>query len=114
MVIDDKDSRVADYVAMVVLLLMAIGTVFVFSASANIGQELDLRRFYDFPGLRQMLFFPLACLVMLVASCFDYRRFNFARGWFRSPTGYWLILSIALLILVLLGGGLESRLARLW
>jgi cell division protein FtsW len=115
MVIDDKDSRVADYVAMVVLLLMAIGTVFVFSASANIGQELDLRRFYDFPGLRQMLFFPLACLVMLVASCFDYRRFSFARGWFRSPTGYWLILSIALLIVVLLPQfGTEINRARRW
>ena len=115
MVIDDKDSRVADYVAMVVLLLMAVGTVFVFSASANIGQELDLRRFYDFPGLRQMLFFPLACLVMLVASRFDYHRFSFARGWFRSPTGYWLVLGIALLILVLLPQfGTEINRARRW
>ncbi len=115
MVIDDKDSRVADYVAVVVLLLMAVGTVFVFSAGANIGQELDLRRFYDFPGLRRILFFPLACLVMYAASCFDYHRFSFARGWFRSPTGYWLVLSIALLILVLLPQfGTEINRARRW
>ena len=85
---------------MVVVVLMAIGTVFVFSASANIGQEFDLQRFYDYPGLRQLLFFPLACLIMFVASSIDYRRFSFADGWLKSPTCYFLVLSIVLLIIV--------------
>jgi len=52
MVTDPRENLLADYIAMLVLLLMAAGTVFVFSASANVGQELDLRRFYDFQALR--------------------------------------------------------------
>ena len=43
-----RKSSAADYIAMVVVFLMATGTIFVFSASANISQELDLQRFYDF------------------------------------------------------------------
>ena len=43
---------------MVIVLLMAIGTVFVFSASANVGQEFELQRFYEYTGLRHILFFP--------------------------------------------------------
>jgi cell division protein FtsW len=115
MVSDTKGSRLAEKIAAVVLLLMAVGTVFVFSASANIGQELDLRRFYDFPASRRIVFFPVACLVMYAASCFDYRRFSLARGWLRSPTGYWLVLSVALLILVLVPQfGTEINRARRW
>ncbi|MBN1806464.1 MAG: cell division protein FtsW [Sedimentisphaerales bacterium] len=96
-----SENPVADCIAMVIVVLMAIGTVFVFSASANIGQEFDLQRFYDYPGLRQLLFFPLACLIMFIASSIDYRRFSFANGWFKSPTCYILILSIVLLVIVL-------------
>jgi cell division protein FtsW len=101
MIAVSSDNPVADCIAMVVVVLMAIGTVFVFSASANIGQEFDLQRFYDYPGLRQLLFFPLACLIMFVTSSIDYRRFSFANGWFKSPTCYFLVLSIVLLIIVL-------------
>ncbi len=86
---------------MAVIILMAIGTVFVFSAGSNIGRELDLQRFYDFAVLRQILFFPLAVIVMYIASRFDYRRFRLAAGWLKSPVGYLLVFSIALLILVL-------------
>ena len=96
-----SDNPVADCIAMVVIVLMAIGTVFVFSASANIGQELDLQRFYDYPGLRQILFFPLACLIMYIVASFNYRRLSLAKGWLKSPTGYILVLSIVLLALVL-------------
>ena len=45
---------------MVVLVLMAVGTVSVFSASAVVGRQPSLERFYEFPALRQILFFPLA------------------------------------------------------
>jgi len=96
-----RNNSVFDCIAMVVVLLMAIGTVFVFSASANIAQELDLQRFYNYPGLRQLLFFPLACLIMYVVSCLDYHRLSLNKGWLRNPTGYLLILSIVLLAIVL-------------
>ena len=95
-----RDNLVADYIAAVVVLLMAIGTVFVFSASANITHELDLQRLYDSQAGRRMLFFPLACMVLYLASCFDYHRFSFAKGWLKSPISYLLILSIVLLIIV--------------
>jgi cell division protein FtsW len=101
MITTSSDNPVADCIAMVVVVLMAIGTVFVFSASANIGQEFDLHRFYDYPGLRQLLFFPLACLIMFTVSSVNYRRFSLDDGWFKSPTCYLLILSIVLLIFVL-------------
>jgi len=86
---------------MVIVTLMAVGTVFVFSASANIGQEIDLGRFYDYTGLRQILFFPLACGVMYFLSCVDYRKWSLDGGWSRNPTVYLLALSITLLAIVL-------------
>jgi cell division protein FtsW len=97
-----KENPVADYIAMVVVFLMAIGTVFIFSASANVGQELDLQRFYDYPGLRQILFFPLACFVMYSFSYFNYRRLSLDNGWLKSPVTYMLIISLVLLVIVLL------------
>ena len=115
MVTAEQNNPVPHYIAMVVILLMAIGTVFVFSASANVNKELDLRRFYDFQSLRQILFFPLAVLIMYAASRFNYHRFSFANGWFKSPTLYLLVLSIALLVLVLLPRfGIEINRARRW
>ena len=96
-----RNNPVAESIAMVVVLLMAIGTVFVFSAGANIGHEIDLKRFYDYTSLRQIMFFPLACLVMYAASCFNYRRFSLDKGWLRNPIVYILGLSIILLIIVL-------------
>jgi len=95
-----RDNLVTDYIAAVVVILMAIGTVFVFSASANITQELDLQRLYDSQAGRRMLYFPLACIVLYIASCFDYHRFSFDKGWLKSPIPYLLILSIVLLIVV--------------
>ena len=96
-----SENPLVDCIAMVVVLLMALGTVFVFSASANINQELDLQRFYDFPALRQILFFPLAAIIMYAVSSFDYRRFSLANGWLRNPTSYLLVVSMVLLIVVL-------------
>ncbi len=100
MVTTISDNPVVDCIAVVVILLMAIGTVFVFSASANINQEFDLQRFYDFPALRQILFFPLAAIIMYAVSSFNYRRLSAASGWLKSPTSYLLVFSIALLIAV--------------
>lgn len=110
-----KDNSLPDYIAAVIVLLMAAGTVFVFSASANISQYLDLQKFYEFTALRQILFFPIACIVLYTISCFNYRRFSLSDGWLKSPTTYLLILSIALLIIVLFPQvGVEINHARRW
>jgi cell division protein FtsW len=102
-------------IEMVVILLMAIGTVFVFSAGVNVSQDIDLQRFYDFPALRQLLFLPLACLLLYAVSCFNYRRLAFTAGFFKSPLLYLLVISVALLILVLLPQfGTEINQARRW
>ena len=108
-----RDNPVADYIAVVVVILMAIGTVFVFSAEAKITEELDLQKFYDSQAGRRILYFPLACLVLYTASCFDYRKFSLAGGWLKSPSSYLLVVSIALLIVVLLFGTEINR-ARRW
>ncbi len=101
MITASSDNPVADCIAMVVVILMAIGTVFVFSASANVSQEFDLHRFYDYPGLRQLLFFPLACLIMYSVASVNYRRLSLSGGWLKSPISYLLVVSIVLLIVVL-------------
>jgi len=101
MLLTMKNNPVSNGVAMVVVLLMAIGTVFVFSASANIGQDVDLTRFYEYASLKQLLFFPLACFIMYFFACLDYHRLSLEKGWLKNPTIYFLILSILLLALVL-------------
>ncbi len=112
---NNKDRDLAENIAMVVITLMAIGTVFVFSAGSNIAREMDLRRFYDFPGFRQILFFPLAIAILYTVSRFDYRKLSPTESWKRSPALYLLILCISLLILVLIPRfGTEINQARRW
>lgn len=101
MISASRNNPVADSIAMVVVLLMAVGTVFVFSAGVNIAQDIDFQRFYSYPALRQLLFFPLACLIMYGVSCFDYRRLSLSRGFSRNLTVYLLIISVVLLAIVL-------------
>ncbi len=96
-----KQTALADKIAICVILLMATGAVFVFSASANISQDIDLRHFYNSASLRQILFFPLAILIMLAASAINYNRFEFKKSLLKSPAVYALALSIALLAIVL-------------
>lgn len=115
MVTITRDNPLPRYIETVVILLMAVGTVFVFSAGANVVQELDLHRFYDYTALRQLLFFPVACALLYGLSCLDYRRLSFAGGWFKSPLPYLLVVSIALLIVVLFPRfGTEINQARRW
>ncbi len=110
-----ENRLLANRIAVVVILLMAIGTVFVFSASANVSYNIDLQKFYTFPAVRQILFFPLACAVLYTVSCINYRRFSLSNGWLRSPITYLLVISIALLILVLFPQfGTEINRARRW
>lgn len=113
-----KDAQIFDIgrlLEVVILVLMATGAVFVFSAGANVSTNYDLQRFYDFTTLKQMIFFPLAVIVMYVASMVDYRRFGFTPGPLRSLTPYLLALSIILLIAVLIPGiGIERNFSRRW
>ncbi|MCK5722065.1 MAG: putative lipid II flippase FtsW [Gammaproteobacteria bacterium] len=103
----------------VVLILMATGAVFVVSACANLSSTLDLRHFYGFTTLKQILFFPLAIVVMYCMSVLDYRRFSFdfkgnaSAG--KSLTPYLLVIAITLLTLVLIPGiGIEKNYSRRW
>jgi len=110
-----NDNQVPNYITKVVVLLMAFGTVFVFSASANISHQLNLRQFYNFRAARQILFFPVAVIIIYAVSCFNYRTFSLAKGWLRSPTVYLLVLGIVLLIVVLIPQfGTEVNRARRW
>ena len=114
-VMNDMRSRLADTTAVVVLFLMATGAVMVFSAGANLGHEFELRRFYDYPGLRQILFFPIAVFVLFAASVPDYRIWSIRSRWFKCPTVWFLILSVALLVVVLIPSvGAEINQARRW
>ena len=97
-----KNNTVTESLALVVLVLMAFGTVFVFSAGANLSQQLSLQRFYEFSGFRQILFFLLACIVMYSVSLVDYHAFGSNDGWKKSITTYMLFVSIVLLIIVLI------------
>ncbi|MHC4289540.1 MAG: FtsW/RodA/SpoVE family cell cycle protein [Planctomycetota bacterium] len=98
----------------VVLLLMATGTVFVFSAGATLNGDFDLSRFYDFTTLKQLFFFPAAVLVMYAMSRIDYRRFSITQ----RPPGYSLtpylsIITLGLLIAVLIWG-VERNQSKRW
>jgi cell division protein FtsW len=98
----------------VVLLLMATGTVFVFSAGATLSGDFDLGQFYNFTTLKQLVFFPLAVLVMYAMSRVDYRRFSITQ----RPPGYSLtpylsIITLGLLIAVLIFG-VERNSSKRW
>lgn len=95
------ENKLPNYIAMTVILLMAIGTVIVFSASASIDSKLDLTKFYKYTALRKILFFPIAVLIMYLASTINYRHFSLEKGWPRFPILYLLIFAIILLALVL-------------
>jgi cell division protein FtsW len=110
-----KSSRLDDRIAKVVILLMAIGTVFVFSASASLDRAFDFSRLYAYVSVRQILFFPIACAVMYLVSMFDHTRLSFSKGFFRSWTPFLLLLSIGLCVAVLIPEiGAEKHSSRRW
>jgi cell division protein FtsW len=106
-------SRLADTIAMVTLFLMGAGAVMVFSAGANVGHEFDWRHLYDFPGLRQIIFFPIAVAILFAAATPDYRLWGFQSRWYKCPTVWLLALAIVLLVAVREVGP-EVNEARRW
>jgi len=97
-------NRLSDVIAMVILFLMATGAVMVFSAGASLGYEFDLRRFYDFPALRQIMFFPIAVIALFAASTPDYRIWSIRSRWYKCPTVWLFVLAVGLLVAVLAVG----------
>jgi cell division protein FtsW len=111
----ESQGHLADYIAMVVIFLMGIGAVMVFSAGANLNYEFDLRRFYEFPALRQIAFFPLAVVVLFASSLVDYHWLQLRQRWWWSPVLWLLIISVALLVIVLIPQlGTKINDARRW
>jgi cell division protein FtsW len=111
----EGESRLAEGIGLVVVTLMAIGTIFVFSAGVDIARGADLTRFYESANLRKVVFFPLSIAIMLAAARFDYRKLSFDKGLWRSPMIYLLILSVGLLAIVLLPQvGSQINQARRW
>jgi len=106
-------SRLSNVIAMVVLFLMAAGAVMVFSAGANVGYEFELRRFYEFPGLRQILFFPIAVVVLFLASAASHQFWSFRSRWYKWPTA-WLLFIACVLLVVAHVAGPEVNGARRW
>jgi len=114
-IMTESRSRLADLIAIVILFLMATGAVMVFSAGASLSYEFDLRRIYEFPGLRQIMFFPVAVLVLFVASVPDYRRWAFRSKWYKWPVFWALLVSVGLLVVVLVPQlGTQINQARRW
>ena len=103
--IEIKSNRFSFAAEIVVLTLMAVGTVFVFSAGASVKSDYSLKEFYNFTTLKQLCFFPAAVLVMYFVANLDHRRLSFTRsGIWKSYTTYLIIFSILLLILALIPG----------
>lgn len=90
-------------VAGIVVVLMAIGTVMVYSAGANLTGDLNLEHFWDSTTIRQLIFFPIAIALMYLISKIDYHHLSFTKsGWKWSFTTWLLLLTIILLVVVLI------------
>jgi len=114
MSLSESTIRYDRVIETVVLLLMATGTVFVFSAGATVSGDYDLSQFYNMTTLKQLIFFPLAVLVMYVVSAIDYRRFSVTQ----RPPGYSLtpylsVIALLLLVAVLIWG-VERNYSKRW
>ena len=86
-----------------------------FSAGVNLSSDYNLEQLLNRTTLRQILFFPLAIIVLYTASRFDYRRFRLPALFYKSFMPYLLVVNIVLLVAVLVPGvGTEVNYARRW
>ena len=108
------NSRVGYLIEMIILVLMAVGTIFVYSAGADVNTNYDSQQFYSFTTRKQLLFFPIAVIIMYLVSMIDYKRLSFSRtGIKNSFAPYLLGLSVVLLVYVLFFG-VEKHESRRW
>lgn len=111
----NEGNNFREHICFVVVMLMAIGTIFVFSAGVEVAKGIDFKNIYQSANLRKALFFPAAVAVMLLVSQVDYHRFGMQKGLWRSPITYLLIVSVILLMLVLIPHvGTQINQARRW
>lgn len=94
------ENRLSNNIVLIVILLMAIGTVFVFSASVNISEDIELNSFFKGGVFRQIVFFPVSILIIYLISNIDYQTLKFSDNRYRSLSVYLLIVSVLLLIVV--------------
>lgn len=107
-------SPVGDFgIEIVVLLLMATGTVFVYSAGATLNPILERAHFYETPMFKQIVFFPLAVGVLLLMRQVNYQWLHLRRPLWKSLTFYLVIVSFLLLVAVLLFGQ-ERNQSKRW
>ncbi|MHB0945759.1 MAG: FtsW/RodA/SpoVE family cell cycle protein [Sedimentisphaerales bacterium] len=114
-----SNKTIGNMAGCVAVTLMAVGVVFVFSASARIDIEYDFAKFHTYPEFRQMLFVLISIVILFGMSLVNYRVFSLGKGnlsnWLLCPTVWLVMLSIALLVLVLIPGiGMEINYARRW
>ncbi|HBG77349.1 MAG TPA: stage V sporulation protein E [Phycisphaerales bacterium] len=114
-----SNKTIGNMAGCVAVTLMAVGVVFVFSASARIDIEYDFTKFHTYPEFRQMLFVLISIVILFGMSLVNYRVFSLGKGnlsnWLLCPTVWLVMLSVALLVLVLIPGiGMEINYARRW
>jgi cell division protein FtsW len=113
------NKTIANMIACLAVTLMAVGVVFVFSASARIDVEYDLSKFYTYPEFRQIVFFLASILILLVFALPNYKILAFRdsnwKGWILNPSVWLVFVSIILLVIVLIPRfGTEINYARRW
>jgi cell division protein FtsW len=119
MKLNPSNKTIANMVACLVVTLMALGVVFVFSASARIDVEYDLSRFYSYPEFRQLVFFLASILILFALALTNYKILAFKssdwKGWILNPAVWLVFVGIILLVMVLVPGiGMEINYARRW
>jgi cell division protein FtsW len=111
----EDGSGLGEKIALVVVALMAIGTIFVFSAGVDVARGINFEKFYQSSNLRKVLFFPLSIAIMLILARTDYHRFSMAKGLLKSHITWIFAVSVILLIIVLFPQvGFEINQARRW
>lgn len=112
-----RGKTIADITACIVVTLMALGVVFVFSASARIDTEYDFSRVFSCPEFRQIVFFIISIAILFGFSLSDYRKLGFwfvgRKKWIFNISVVLVFVSIVLLVLVLVFGA-EVNAAKRW
>ena len=113
------NKTIANMIACLAVTLMAVGVVFVFSASARIDVEYDLAKFYSYPEFRQIVFFLASILILFALALTNYKILAFRgsnwKGWILNPSVWLVFVSIILLVIVLIPRfGTEINYARRW
>ena len=81
--------------------LVGLGVTMIYSASGNLTGTSDSWKFWQDPGLKQLVFVPPALILMWLASHVPYRLWRIQKHWYLSPTVWLFIITVGLLAAVL-------------